>query len=91
VQCQQQEEFSMILSSLMDARRIPLIPQFASCVGAIGEFIWKIRRLPSLARVWFMRVESRRQMAMLSDHILYDIGLTRADIERGVMKPFWRE
>lgn len=80
----------MILSSLLDARRITLVRR-PSSVGAVGEFIWKVCRLPSLVRVWFMRVELRGQMSMLSDQVLRDIGLTRADIEREVMKPFWRE
>jgi uncharacterized protein YjiS (DUF1127 family) len=37
-----------------------------------------------------MRVESRRAMAMQSDHLLRDIGLTRNDVEQELLKPFWR-
>jgi uncharacterized protein YjiS (DUF1127 family) len=32
----------------------------------------------------------RRTLAMLNDHMLKDIGLSRVDVEREVSKPFWR-
>ncbi len=34
---------------------------------------------------------SRRQLQELSAHQLKDIGLTRADVEREISKPFWRK
>ncbi len=34
---------------------------------------------------------SRRQLQELSAHQLKDIGLTRADVEREIGKPFWRK
>ena len=40
---------------------------------------------------WLERVHQRRQLAQLSDHMLKDIGLTRADVEAEILKPFWRE
>ena len=40
-----------------------------------------IRRQPQMVWVWIMRVEARRAMSMLSDHVLRGVGLTRADIE----------
>ena len=40
---------------------------------------------------WFERVRQRRQLGELSDHMLKDIGLTRADVEAEVTKPFWRQ
>ena len=30
-------------------------------------------------------------LVRLDHHMLRDIGLTRADVERELMKPFWRE
>lgn len=36
------------------------------------------------------RARSRRQMLGLTDEMLKDVGLTRADIEREAAKPFWR-
>ncbi|MEM8952251.1 MAG: DUF1127 domain-containing protein [Pseudomonadota bacterium] len=38
---------------------------------------------------WRQRREQRRAMAMLSDHLLRDIGLTRQDVEQELRKPFW--
>jgi uncharacterized protein YjiS (DUF1127 family) len=40
---------------------------------------------------WLERVHQRRHLAQLSDHMLKDIGLTRADVETELSKPFWRD
>jgi uncharacterized protein YjiS (DUF1127 family) len=40
--------------------------------------------------IWLERARQRRQMAELSDHMLRDIGLTRADAWAESDKPFWR-
>jgi uncharacterized protein YjiS (DUF1127 family) len=47
--------------------------------------------MPHTVWLWVMRTESRHVVAMLSDHMLGDIGLTRADVERKLINPFWRE
>ena len=39
---------------------------------------------------WLERVNQRRHLAQLSDHMLKDIGLTRVDVEAELSKPFWR-
>jgi uncharacterized protein YjiS (DUF1127 family) len=39
---------------------------------------------------WHERVRQRRQLQSLSDHMLRDIGLGRADVELEAAKPFWR-
>jgi uncharacterized protein YjiS (DUF1127 family) len=46
----------------------------------IAAFLRMIRHIPRTVWLWFMRVESRHAMAMLSDRVLSDIGLTRADL-----------
>ena len=38
---------------------------------------------------WRERSRERRQLAALSEVMLRDIGLTRADVERETQKPFW--
>jgi uncharacterized protein YjiS (DUF1127 family) len=38
---------------------------------------------------WAERVRQRRHLSELSDHMLKDIGLSRADVEAEVAKPFW--
>ena len=40
--------------------------------------------------IWLERARQRRQLAELSDHMLRDIGLTRADAWAESDKPFWR-
>ena len=39
---------------------------------------------------WLDRTRHRRQLGQLSPHMLKDIGLSRADVEAEVAKPFWR-
>ena len=40
--------------------------------------------------LWRERARSRKQLLRLDDALLKDIGITRADVERETMKPFWR-
>ena len=40
--------------------------------------------------LWQQRVQERRELASLDDHMLADIGISRADVWREVHKPFWR-
>jgi uncharacterized protein YjiS (DUF1127 family) len=40
--------------------------------------------------VWRERARQRRDLAMLDDRALQDIGLSRADVFGETMKPFWR-
>ena len=42
------------------------------------------------ALVWLDRARQRRQLQQLGDHMLKDIGLSRADVEAETAKPFWR-
>jgi uncharacterized protein YjiS (DUF1127 family) len=39
---------------------------------------------------WHERARQRRQLQSLSDPMLRDIGLSRADVEGETTKPFWR-
>ena len=39
---------------------------------------------------WLERMRERRHLARLSDDMLKDIGVSRADVEHVVEKPFWR-
>jgi uncharacterized protein YjiS (DUF1127 family) len=41
--------------------------------------------------VWLERVRQRRQLLSLSDQMLSDIGVSRADVFKECEKPFWRE
>lgn len=48
------------------------------------------RRLAATWRVWRQRAEQRRQLALLDDRMLRDIGISRAAAEKEARKPFWR-
>lgn len=47
-------------------------------------------RAANLLLLWQQRARDRRQLACLSDQMLHDIGLTRADVFAEASKPFWR-
>ena len=40
---------------------------------------------------WIRRSNERRALAMMNQHMLDDIGLTRHDIEKEVAKYFWQK
>ena len=39
---------------------------------------------------WYDRWHQRRQLESLPQHMLNDLGLSRADVYREASKPFWR-
>ena len=43
-----------------------------------------------LLLTWYERARQRRELQGLSDHMLHDIGVGRADVEAESAKPFWR-
>jgi uncharacterized protein YjiS (DUF1127 family) len=50
----------------------------------------RIARGIELLMVWHERARQRHQLRSLSDQMLRDIGLGRADVEAEAAKPFWR-
>ena len=49
-----------------------------------------VGRAIDLLLIWQQRARDRRQLESLSDYMLRDIGLTRADVYAEASKPFWR-
>jgi uncharacterized protein YjiS (DUF1127 family) len=49
-----------------------------------------VGRAVDLLLIWQQRARDRRQLESLSDYMLRDIGLTRADVYAEASKPFWR-
>jgi uncharacterized protein YjiS (DUF1127 family) len=52
----------------------------AGFVGKVGHEI----------ALWWRTRRDRRALAALSDTMLQDVGLTRADVEREMVQPFWQ-
>ena len=48
------------------------------------------RRLIALIGTWRRRLRDRRELALMSDRSLRDLGLTRSDALHEIRKPFWR-
>jgi uncharacterized protein YjiS (DUF1127 family) len=57
----------------------------AFAIWAAARFAW------SVWRRWSERARQRRTLAMLSDHSLRDIGLSRTEVNFESRRPFWRE
>jgi uncharacterized protein YjiS (DUF1127 family) len=61
--------------------------------GVAGHFSFSqlIARGAEMISLWQERAEGRQHLAALDDHMLADIGLTRAEAEQEANKPFWME
>lgn len=46
-------------------------------------------RLLDVAMSWRERARQRRHLAELDDRLLRDIGVSRADVEGEISRPFW--
>jgi uncharacterized protein YjiS (DUF1127 family) len=49
-----------------------------------------IRRAVDAVLTWHERAQERRQLMQLSDHMLRDIGISRAEALGEAEKPFWQ-
>jgi uncharacterized protein YjiS (DUF1127 family) len=49
-----------------------------------------LQRAVTLLLIWRERARQRHQLQLLNDHMLRDIGLTRADVFAEASKPFWK-
>lgn len=54
------------------------------------DLIAILNRLFSAPFVWLERVQDRRRLADLDDHMLRDIGLDRGTAQELASTPFWR-
>ena len=70
--------------------RSPLAPVSSSRI----EFLPVLNRFATVLveqlYAWQDRVQQRTQLASLEDHLLKDMGISRADASRESAKPFWR-
>lgn len=63
-------------------------PAATGILRALGRGVLALHETWS---TWYERARQRRALDGLSDHLLHDIGLSRADAYREAHKPFWRE
>jgi uncharacterized protein YjiS (DUF1127 family) len=63
-------------------------PQQRNAVLALND---AANHVVTTVREWRRRSRDRARLAELDDRMLKDIGLTRADAEFLINKPFWRE
>lgn len=65
-----------------------------SLAGALGAvlslFDPGMTRLSDQLLTWQQRARDRRSLQRLDAHMLHDIGLSAADVDREASKPFWR-
>jgi uncharacterized protein YjiS (DUF1127 family) len=54
------------------------------------SFASRASQVIDLVLTWHERARQRRHLRSLDNHMLRDIGLSRADVEGEADKPFWR-
>lgn len=78
----------MVAIHLQPCRDCPGAVRRNAALDALGDAAhWTLATL----REWTRRSRERHQLARLDERMLADIGLTHADREMLVSKPFWRE
>jgi uncharacterized protein YjiS (DUF1127 family) len=72
----------------LQARNIAEALQRRAAIDSLSDAIdWAYGGI----RCWRRRARERAELASLDDRALADIGLSRADAEFLINKPFWRE
>ena len=68
------------------------VPRAGRSAGAADTLGWRdgVGAVLDQLMTWQERARQRHQLQSLSDHMLHDIGLGRADVEAETSKPFWR-
>ncbi len=57
---------------------------------ALGAALWTLpERIADVLYEWQRRASGRHHLRVLDDHMLKDIGLSRADVGGEAGKPFW--
>ncbi len=55
-----------------------------------GSFIRAVRKGFNLLYTWQDRAQERTRLAAIEDHLLSDMGISRAQADHEAAKPFWR-
>ena len=71
-------------------RMLDLVPRSGLAHILAADLVPVLDRVIETPIAWLERLRERRQLAALSDGMLKDIGVSRADVEHLVEKPFWK-
>jgi uncharacterized protein YjiS (DUF1127 family) len=63
------------------------LPASAGWTASLGQLA---AGAVELLLLWAERARSRRLLGQLNNHALKDIGVTRADVDAELRKPFWQ-
>ena len=55
------------------------------------ELYLRLIKAADMFLIWYDRARERQALLSMDDHMLRDIGLSRADIWDEARKPFWQE
>lgn len=69
-------------------RNATAVTVIARAAGAAARPLWKAVEGMFMG---YERWRQRQALSRLDDHLLKDIGISRADVEQEITKPFWRE
>jgi uncharacterized protein YjiS (DUF1127 family) len=69
---------------------LDLVPRSGLAHIIAADLVPVLDRMIEAPIAWLERMRERQQLAGLSDDMLKDIGVSRADVEHVVEKPFWR-
>jgi uncharacterized protein YjiS (DUF1127 family) len=69
---------------------LDLVPRSGLAHIIAADLVPVLDRMIEAPIAWLERMRERQQLAGLSDGMLKDIGVSRADVEHVVEKPFWR-
>lgn len=69
---------------------LDLVPRSGLAQIVASDLAPMLDRIIETPIAWLERVRERAQLGALSDDMLKDIGVSRADVEHVVEKPFWR-
>ena len=64
-----------------------LLGSLRAAVTTVASGIWKAAEA---TQPWYDRWRQRQALLRLDDHLLKDIGVSRAEAEEEAVKPFWR-
>ena len=80
--------------STLKAKHFHLIEDLdiaAATFAAIERVEAVAARVTGTINLWHRRSNDRRQLAMMNERLLNDIGLSRIDLDREIAKYFWQK